>query len=470
MAAASPQTPRTNFDRAVSAKQSADALKQMRQQQAAFKTPPPKVETPAATSAWVNRTVQAGPRPTTTVYYVERNHYYDSIGWHMPVYVNYGAPSYGVWDAMFLWMMLDLHHDWAYYHYDDPAYIAWRRDAERQAQDNAELRAKLAAMDRDVAALKERGVPQDPTYVPAGVKPEVALAAEVVTGVTAPKLAFATGVPEGTYSKLCEAFKKSASETMEVDCQNTAGSRENVMNFLAKKDPAIFATADVIDWALRAESAGGNGPKSFGRNQLTAYDELMFLLVNKDSKIRNVTDLKPGAHTLYVGPQGSGTEISYQNLAHHASQSSYIFFSAHNTQYEGIDIKNAPYTDAIHVVANDPNAAMLVMMPGRSEFVSQVDEEFGNRVRLVRMNGDSSFDRIKDRDGNYVYHECELQGGLYPKLLGASAARTLCVQAVVVVSEDWVERYGQTAEDVFLTAWEFTRPELDRADAGVKRW
>jgi TRAP-type uncharacterized transport system substrate-binding protein len=458
----------TGFDRAVASRQAAASLTKMHEQQAAFKTPPPKLETPAATAAWARQSVEAaGPRPTPSVYYVERDHYYGSLGWQPPVYVHYGAPSYGIWDALFLWSILDLHHDWAYYHRDDPAYEAWRRDADRLAQDNADLRAKLAAMDRDVAAMKEKQAPPDPNYLPPGVKPGVALAAEVVTGVTAPKLAFAAGTPGSTYMSLCNKLKANAAATLEIDCRSTAGSRENVMDYLARKDQAIFATADIIDWALRARSYGGNAPKTFGRYQLTAYSEAMFLLVNKESSIHKVSDLKPGA-TLYVGPAGSGAEVSYENLAHHASKRSWVVFQAHNAQYESVRIENAPYPEAIRTVAKDRDAVMLVMMPGHSEFMSRVDRESDDRVRLVSMSGDPSFAKVTDREGNYVYHECALDGGLYPNLLGAGSVRTLCVPAIVVVSGDWVRHNGRTAEDLFLTAWQFTEPDLERANAGLQ--
>ena len=304
-------------------------------------------------------------------------------------------------------------------------------------------------MDRDVAAMKEKQEPRDPNYLPPGVKPDVALAAEVVTGVTAPKLAFATGTPGSTYMSLCDKLKENAAATLEIDCLAAPpAAGENVMDYLARKDQAIFATADVIDWAMRARSAGGNGPKTFGRYQLTAYSEAMFLLVNKESTIHNVSDLKPGA-TLYVGPAGSGTEVSFENLAHHASKRSWVVFQAHNAQYEGVRIENAPYPEAIDAVAKDPDAVMLVMMPGHSEFMSKVDQQFGDRVRLVSMSGDPSFTKVTDRDGNFVYHEVAgaRRRALSWKLLGPGAVRTLCVPAIVVVSGDWVRENGRTGED-----------------------
>lgn len=412
------------------------------------------------------------PRPSVSVYYVERNHYYESSGWHPLAYMALGAAAYGVYDSMFVWHNMDTHPEWFYHHYDDPAYIAWRRDADRiaQSQDNAELRAKLAKLDQDVADLKAKSVPVNKTYLPPDIKPDVALAAEVVTGVTAPDLAFATGPDGTTYNALCAnegGFKDSANDTMNVTCVSTDGAWDNVMGYVAHKYSAIFATTDVIDAALRAKSNSG-GKTTLGRQQLSAYNELMFLLVNKDSPIRSVTDLRAGRDVLYVGPSGSGTEISYQNLAHHATKSSWVMFSKHNSQYEGVATKNESYDEAVREVANNPNAVLLVMMPGHSNYVSGVDAKYGDRVRLVPMNGDSSFTNVRDQDGNDVYHECTLAGGLYPKLLGAKAVDTLCVQAVVAVSDDWV-RKSPNGEDLFLTAWAYMLPKLQNVNAGVEQ-
>jgi hypothetical protein len=160
--------------------------------------------------------------------------------------------------------------------------------------------------------------------------------------------------------------------------------------------------------------------------------------------------------------------VSYENLAHHASKRSWVFFQAHNPQYEGVRVENAPYAETLETVAKDPDAVMLFMMPGHSEFMSRVDHEFGDRVRLVSISGDPSLAKVTDRDGNAVYHDCTLEGGLYPKLLGSGSVPTLCVPAIVVVSGEWVRENGGTGEDLFLTAWQFTGPDLERANAGLQ--
>lgn len=91
-----------------------------------------------------------------------------------PLYRNYNPPTYvyesrasfGAWDAMFLWMMLDKtsNHDVYYHHKNDPAFREWRAEADRLAKDNLELKAKLAKLDESVKT--HQGTPVNPNYIP----------------------------------------------------------------------------------------------------------------------------------------------------------------------------------------------------------------------------------------------------------------------------------------------------------------
>jgi hypothetical protein len=144
----------------------------------AYKQPPPVQK--YASNPVYNKVIVSTNRPTYQVYQNRRNVYYQS--YRPPVYVHYGYPqyrsSYGMYDAMFMWMMLDRMNDdnyrrMYYHHQNDPAFQEWRTEANRLSADNAELRAKLAQMDAQTAQLQ--GQPQDPNYVPQGVDPAVML-------------------------------------------------------------------------------------------------------------------------------------------------------------------------------------------------------------------------------------------------------------------------------------------------------
>ena len=123
------------------------------------------------------------------------------------------APSYGIWDTLFWFMILDRvtdrnHSSMAYHHANDPGYQAWRRDADNLAKDNSELKGKLDALDKQVAAMK--GTPVDANYLPKGVPPEVAVAANAIADKPAqkPVIRFATGPKDGNYQVLRRISQK----------------------------------------------------------------------------------------------------------------------------------------------------------------------------------------------------------------------------------------------------------------------
>lgn len=101
-----------------------------------------------------------------------------------PIYVQRAAPSYGMFAGGFLGgMLLDRilqpsYSNWAYSHQSDPAFQEWHRDMEQQAEDNAELKAKLATMDAKLAEMKAQNAKpnEDKATLPEGVDPAVAIA------------------------------------------------------------------------------------------------------------------------------------------------------------------------------------------------------------------------------------------------------------------------------------------------------
>ncbi|MCF4167177.1 YjfK family protein [Zavarzinia compransoris] len=114
-------------------------------------------------------------RPSTTGTGTTRNRDYDygydgygSRDYRTPSTV--GRSRYGVFDAVMLWYLLDTlndrgHADFFRDNRDDAGYRAWRADAERAAARDPEMRGKLAALDRELAA--GRGDPANAGRIPA---------------------------------------------------------------------------------------------------------------------------------------------------------------------------------------------------------------------------------------------------------------------------------------------------------------
>jgi hypothetical protein len=68
------------------------------------------------------------------------------------------------------------HADFFRNHQDDPGYREWRQEAERRAQGDAEVRARLDELDRRVG--ENGNQPRDPNYLPPDVPAEVATGSE----------------------------------------------------------------------------------------------------------------------------------------------------------------------------------------------------------------------------------------------------------------------------------------------------
>ena len=115
-------------------------------------------------------------RASTVVVYQSRYPHAYTYGGYMP------HPYYGGFDSSFLMGMLigemgshASNTNWLYSHQNDSWYPQWRADAEKQAENNAELKTKLADMDRQLNELKKNNTPIQAVPLPVGIDPSVAL-------------------------------------------------------------------------------------------------------------------------------------------------------------------------------------------------------------------------------------------------------------------------------------------------------
>lgn len=98
-------------------------------------------------------------------------------GWTAPGWAYRSAPRFGIWDGLFLWFLLDNltrpgYADWFHNHQNDPGYQQWRAEADRRAQDDADLKRRLDQLDTQLREKQDQ--PRDPNYLPPDVPREVA--------------------------------------------------------------------------------------------------------------------------------------------------------------------------------------------------------------------------------------------------------------------------------------------------------
>lgn len=189
-------------DRAVAKGHSAAALTAFRAEQAKYKAPP--IGVPASRQAarespvwrqygsqWHNdrdylaarqRAITQAP-PAVHIYYT-----------NPPVYVANARPSYGSFSGAFLGSLLAVgivdgmmnhsYAEWAYSNHNDPYYQQWYADMQQQAQDNADLRARLDVLNAQVQQLQAQNAATS-NALPNGVDPSLVVAQSTALQATA---------------------------------------------------------------------------------------------------------------------------------------------------------------------------------------------------------------------------------------------------------------------------------------------
>ena len=147
----------------------------------------PVSASPTVQRTVVNRVVVNNYHYDPGVYAYRTRTFYSGYGWAPPAYGYAFYPHYGLWNTVAILFMLDHIQDQQYAmmyysHRNDDDMRMWRQQAEREAQNNAELKMKLAAMDQRVRAMEQQGIQVDPGYVPPEMK-EVALSEDALKGI-----------------------------------------------------------------------------------------------------------------------------------------------------------------------------------------------------------------------------------------------------------------------------------------------
>ncbi len=454
----------SKFDKKVMQEQrkktSQESLKAYQTEQSKFKSAPVKTD---STKYESNPLYQKGKVYSGFDYkthYGNRDGYYKSQGYQPPPYAYNTAPSFGMFDTLFLFWMLDhLGNNnataTAYNHSDDPGFKKWRQEAENLAKDNAELKSKLNELDGQVKSMA--GTPKDPAYLPKNVPPEVALAAAALATKKPekPTLKLATGQEGGWYHKFGTIFKDSA-KGIEVKLVPSSGSMENLKMLSNGQADMGIVQSDVL--ALVEKRMPG---KPMVSEQSTLFLEYAQLIANKDGNVKSIADLDPKKHTVYIGPSGSGTALTWEALCEQSPG------------YKKIPTVNADYLVALKDVEKNPKALMFFVGGLNSEYLKKAEEisKKSGRLILVALDDSSLVDK-KDQNGNPIYSMVKIPSEIYPYLekgwIFSHDTKTLAVQAILVLRTEWASQFGPTAMDALTDSLNEARPKIERLVNGAK--
>lgn len=381
-------------------------------------------------------------------YYDQRDRYYSGMGWRTPGYAYMSYPSFGMWDALIWWSILDNLSDrnrysMAHHHASDPGYKEWRSEADRLAGENAELKTKLGELDRQVATLS--GTPVDPNYLPEGVDPSVALAAEVVgtADTERPQIVLNTGVLNGNYHRFGTILEAGLPE-FEISLNTSNGSEENLEDLISNDADAVIVQSDVLNAYLRKNP---EAKEQLVGLQASLYTEFVQLLVNETSEILKISDLDPKKHVVYLGPRGSGTHGAWEG------------FALQDERYGQFETRYASYDEALSQVAKNPEAVMLFVGGLNSDLLKKANINYATQINLVAVD-EHQFSQAQDQFGNTIYsvatipHEtyANLQDGWIFGYFGDSSIETIKVEAVLILSHKWVDSYGSRPMTLFEDA------------------
>lgn len=370
----------------------------------------------------------SAPKMSPRTYTRTRDSYYSRVDYTPPAYVyhsNYS--SFGAWDAMWMWMMLSSvnNHSWAYHHQNDPGYQEWRREADRLARDNAELRQQLASMDGNINSMQQKGVKIDETMMAKDVPAAVMYSQDVVSRVDTSKLTMMTGSDQSNYHRVCKAMQENDTLGLNIQCIPSNGSVSNLNALSEGNADMTMAQSDAIDVVTKK----GAGISAY---QSSVYNEVVYLLVNEDSGIDDIDDIQTGKHLVYA--LGSGAMTTLKRFG--VKESNYAEIAKNAIQVD-------PEMAAVKKVAETKNAAMVYVCGMKCGLIQEANDRYGKNLKMVPIvDGD-----LDDRDmwGNTVY-ETVYVPRLYPELQEAGwvddTTETVAVQSVLLLSKNWLKAKG----------------------------
>jgi TRAP transporter TAXI family solute receptor len=451
---------KSNFDKNATAsiqkQKSAESLSAYKAEQSKFKQPEKAFDksTYANSGLYKNAPVYGGYNAKTQI--TVRNNYYGGLGYSPPPYYTAFSPSYGLFNTMFMFWMIDSMHSnaearaMAHNYQNDSGFKQFRADLEKQSANNAELKEKIAKMDAEMAKMKDQ--PVNPNYIPKGIPSDAIMSEQAMMSKEPEKapLRFASGQRSGKYFMLANTLKGNAN-TLSVSVEQTAGSMENLKLLVAGKADMAIVQSDVL--AMFDKEFPG---QKLSSEQTVLYPEFMQLIVNSSSGIKSINDMLDGKVEVCF-PKGSGSAASWDALC------------TQDARYKRIPVKYVVSNNAcLEDVSKNPKLALFLVTGLRSPVLQTAEKIASDKgtLRLASVDDPPMLDKL-DTHGNKVYTHYEITKDTYPNLQKGwwffkRDVKTLGVDAVLVLRTEWVKQYGQEALDALTLSVLETKTEVER--------
>jgi TRAP-type uncharacterized transport system substrate-binding protein len=244
-----------------------------------------------------------------------------------------------------------------------------------------------------------------------------------------------TGLINLNYDWAGHEIQKQAKGRLNIVLINSKGSLENLEKLGKECDVAIVQSD--ATYAIANSSSIEFGPP--------LYKELWHLICNTDANISRITELNKNTKLL-LGANGGGAEVTWLS-----------FVKADPNRYGVVPHDPIGGLRAAGIVQQGGNAACMAVVTGlNAPGIKEISESAtqSNNMRLIPSN-DSDILKIKDSKGHFVYMNEEIPSGTYrglqPRSIMGSSVNTVGVNAMIVVSSDYLDKHDGDYEK-FLSA------------------
>lgn len=339
-----------------------------------------------------------------------RDNYYNHYS--PPMYAYNSSSSFGMWDSMMLWYMLDNISNrnqsaMAYNHSNDPGFQEWRIEANKLAKDNEELRMKLSKLDTSVGTMT--GIKND-NYIPPGMDADLMLSSEINNYKA--DLKICAGSSTGTYSKYAYKLKSTLSDEFNVSVIHTNGSNDNIVNLDNGKCDIAITQRDVFDLYTMCSNSTTSSAKStcdsrgikyshdgttldFSRIA-TPFNDTVIGICNNN--IKHFEDAKSISLV-----NGGGDNITWNNLV---------------LEFHKLDkltiVKSTSMSNSLDNVLLNKSDCALIVTNINSPILDTLDEYYTAGTNVLHIQNDK-ISKIKDPVGNSVYTEKRLSANKFGK-------------------------------------------------------
>lgn len=271
-------------------------------------------------------------------------------------------------------------------------------------------------------------------------------------GAHATDLTVCTGAKTGKYySTTVELSKQLRGTDTNVVAVETLGSLDNLRKLDAGECDAAIVQSD----AYGVYTSSNPASKLSLERVAPLYDEYAQLVCNKNSAIHRVYDLIANPDVgVIVGPQGSGTAVTWQSWANQSPD------------YKKVRTLPIAGNRAISNIIDATEAQCMIFVSGlKSGTMNNVNDLGKDTLQLVPID-DNWFDDVKDSKGRQVYSFKDIIAGTYSNLnpggfFGGGNVTTLAIGAVLVINSNWIDAHSQNFDDFSATAlrWAAQQPK-----------